>query len=100
MIPELPRAPSIAASTIDCIVSTELSFKLDFSMIEFINEAKFVPVSPSGTGKTLILFKLFFSEITFFAPMINELYKNELFNGIVCMYYPPKIIDYKLNMKV
>ena len=63
-MPELPRAPTKAASARALAAIFTLLVGMGLSTIERIVLAKFVPVSASATGKTFILFsKPWFSKM-------------------------------------
>ena len=51
MAPEFPRAPTMAASDIETMVSPTESVTRVLPMVWERVAARFVPVSPSGTGK-------------------------------------------------
>src|SRR4030066_1016391 len=62
MSPELPRAPERAASAIDRRVVFRDLLTTAVSAIERMVAARLVPVSASGTGKTLIRLRYSCSE--------------------------------------
>ena len=76
--PELPLAPSIAASDIIFVKSSTRTCicSIETSKMELIVKDIFVPVSPSGTGKTLILFKWSCLEIKYLIPAITALFNR------------------------
>ena len=68
--PEFPRAPSRAASATSASISSTrgCTFCAVLSIIDVSVKAILVPVSPSGTGNTLILLRYSCLESTLFAP--------------------------------